>query len=209
VAYDPDKHHRRSIRLPQYDYAQPGVYFVTICTHERECVLGEVIDGVMRLNDWGIVADRFWDEVAAHFHGAAIDAHIIMPNHAHANIVIVRTPTRRGEVSSPVSSTHDPTRSEVPSPSSPISPATQGGETPPLRPTLGQIVAYYKYQTTKTINLMRGMPGAKFWQRNYWEHVIRNEAEMNRIQEYIENNPTRWSNDQLHPTAQPNRFNQG
>ena len=133
MAYDPDKHHRRSIRLPQYDYAQPGVYFVTICTHKRECVLGEVVDGVMILNDWGIVADRFWGEVSAHFHGVAVDAHVIMPNHVHANIVIVNDPIRRGEVASPTLTAGD----------------TQGGETPPLQPTLGQIVAYYKYQTTK------------------------------------------------------------
>lgn len=187
MTYDPEKHHRRSIRLPQYDYAKSGVYFVTICTHERECVLGDVVDGVMVLNDWGIIADEFWDEVSAHFHGVAIDAHVIMPNHVHANIVIIHNPTRRGEVASP---------------------ASWGGVSPPLRPALGQIVAYYKYQTTKAINLMRNMPGAKFWQRNYWEHVIRNEAEMNRILEYIETNPARWSDDQLHPAAQPNRFNQ-
>ena len=195
MAYDPDKHHRHSIRLPQYDYAQPGVYFVTICTHKHECVLGDVIDGVMTLNDWGTVADRFWDEVSAHFHGVAVDAHAVMPNHVHANIVIVRDPLRRGEVASPSMAT---------------TPAAElGGETPPLQPTLGQIVAYYKYQTTKAINLLRGMPGAKFWQRNYWEHVIRNEAEMDRIRDYIETNPARWSDDQLHPDARPTRFNQG
>jgi REP element-mobilizing transposase RayT len=190
MAYDPEKHHRRSIRLPQYDYSQSGVYFVTICTHEHECMLGEIVDGVMILHDWGIVANQFWDEVAVHFPGIAIDAHVIMPNHTHVNLVIVNQHPRRGEVSSPASS-----------------PAAQGGKTPPLRPTLGQIVAYYKYQTTKSINLLRGMPGEKFWQRNYWEHVIRNEAEMNRIREYIETNPARWSDDQLHPAAQPNRFN--
>jgi putative transposase len=150
MAYDPAKHHRRSIRLPRYDYAQPGVYFVTLCTHKHECVLGEVVDGVMILNDWGIHADQFWGEVSAHFHGVAVDAHVTMPNHAHANIVVVRDLIRRGEVSSPAPT---PTRDDI-----------QGGETPPLRmPALGQIVAYYKYQTTKTINLMRGMPGAKFW----------------------------------------------
>ena len=195
MAYDPDKHHRRSIRLPQYDYAQPGVYFVTICTHKHECVLGDVIDGLMILNDWGTAADRFWNEVSAHFHGVAVDAHVIMPNHAHANIVIVHDSTRRGEVASPSMAT--------------LRAAEPGGVSPPLQPTLGQIVAYYKYQTTKAINLMRGTPGAKFWQRNYWEHVIRNDAEMNRIREYIETNPERWSDDQLHPAAQPNRFNQG
>jgi hypothetical protein len=85
----------------------------------------------------------------------------------------------------------------------------EGGETPPLRPpTLGQIVAFYKYQTTKIINPMRDMVGARFWQRNYWEHVIRSDAEMQRIQEYIQTNPARWSDDQLHPDARPNRFNQ-
>ena len=195
MAYDPDKHHRRSIRLPQYDYAQPGVYFVTICTHEHECVLGEIVDGVMILNDWGIVADRFWDEVSAHFHGVAVDAHVIMPNHAHANIVIMRRSHSVGARSPRPHGNDSRAR-------------TQGGETPPLQPTLGQIVAYYKYQTTKAINLMRGMPGTKFWQRNYWEHVIRNEAEMDRIREYIDDNPARWSDDQLHPAARPNRFNQ-
>ena len=196
MAYDPDKHHRRSIRLPQYDYAQPGVYFVTICTHEHECILGEVVDDVMILNDWGIVTNQFWKEVAAHFCGVAIDAHVIMPNHVHANIVIVSDNTRRGEETSL-------------SPATTQGGETQGGETQPLQPTLGQIVAYYKYQTTKAINLLRGMPGTKFWQRNYWEHVIRNDAEMDRIREYIETNPARWSDDQLHPAARPNRFNQG
>ena len=195
MAYDPDQHHRRSIRLPQYDYAQPGVYFVTICAHEHECVLGEIVDGAMILNEWGIIVDRLWDDVSAHFHGVAVDAQVIMPNHAHANIVIVRHPLRRGEVASPSMAT---TRGDM-----------QDGENPPLQPTLGQIVAYYKYQTTKAINLMRGMLGAKFWQRNYWEHVIRNEVEMNRIREYIETNPERWDEDQLHPAAKPNRFNQG
>ena len=210
MTYDPEKHHRRSIRLPQYDYTQSGVYFVTICTHERECVLGDVVDGVMILNDWGIIADRFWDEVSAHFRGVAIDAHVIMPNHVHADIVIVQNPIRRGEVSSPALAT---TRAAIQGGGTPPALATtraaiQGGGTPPLQPALGQIVAYYKYQTTKAINLMRDMPGAKFWQRNYWEHVIRNDAEMSRILEYIETNPARWSNDQLYPAAQPNRFNQ-
>jgi len=78
----------------------------------------------------------------------------------------------------------------------------QGGETPPLRPTLGQIVAYFKYQTTKAINQMRDMPGAPVWQRNYWEHVIRNEAELARIRQYIADNPARWTEDQLNPAAQ-------
>ena len=76
-------------------------------------------------------------------------------------------------------------------------------------PTLGQIVAYFKYQTTKSINQMREMPGARFWQRNYWEHVIRDETDLNRIRRYIQTNPLRWVDDQLHPDAPPNKYNRG
>jgi hypothetical protein len=75
------------------------------------------------------------------------------------------------------------------------------------KPTLGQIVGYYKYETAKQINLLRGMPGIPFWQRNYWEHIIRNEASRDRIRQYIKNNPGQWEKDQLHPGAPPNRFN--
>lgn len=75
------------------------------------------------------------------------------------------------------------------------------------KPTLGQIVAYYKYQTTKTINQMRGAPGARFWQRNYWEHIIRNETSYRRISEYVRTNPASWETDSLHPDAPSNRFN--
>ncbi len=81
-----------------------------------------------------------------------------------------------------------------------------GRDTQPLRfATLGQIVAFYKYQTTKTINQTRDMAGVRFWQRNYWEHVIRNEPEMQRIRGYIETNPARWSDDRLYPAAEIDR----
>ena len=75
------------------------------------------------------------------------------------------------------------------------------------RPALGQIVAYYKYETTKRINQLRDMAGVPVWQRNYWEHIIRHQESLDRIREYIENNPARWAEDQLHPDASPNPFN--
>ena len=194
MPYDPDIHHRRSIRLPGYDYAQPGAYFVTICTHQRECVLGDIVNGHMELNELGDIVARFWLQVPVRFPSVIVDACVTMPNHGHATIII--TDTRRGVVATP-----DPTRAD--------NDAGQGRETQPLRnPTLGQIVAFYKYQTTKAINQMRDTAGVRFWQRNYWEHVIRNEAEMQRIREYIETNPSRWNDDQLHPAARANRFNQ-
>ena len=188
MTYNPEIHHRRSIRLPGYDYAQSGAYFVTVCAYQQESVFGGVVDGGMVLNDWGRIVDQFWVEVSLHFPVVTVDLQVTMPNHVHAIIVIAPDDTpRRGGV------TRD----------------CRGGVTPPLQPALGQIVAYYKYQTTKTINLMRNMPGVRLWQRNYWEHVIRDEAEMNRIREYIETNPARWADDQLHPAASSNQFNRG
>jgi hypothetical protein len=76
------------------------------------------------------------------------------------------------------------------------------------RPSLGQIVAYYKYETTRQINELRDMPGVPFWQRNYWEHIIRDNDSLERIRQYIRDNPARWDEDQMHPDAPPNPFNQ-
>ena len=117
MKYDPAKHHRRSIRLKGYAYASPGAYFVTICTQNHECVLGDVVDGHMMLNDTGRIADQVWPAVADHFAGVEIDLWVTMPNHVHAIIVICT-----GAVTAPV-------------------PA------PVPAPTLGKIVAYFKYQT--------------------------------------------------------------
>jgi len=175
--------------LKEYDYATPGAYFVTICTQNRECVLGDVVDEHMVLNDIGRIADQFWPAVADHFTDVAVDAWVAMPNHVHAIIVI-----GGGAVTAP-----------VPAPV----PAPLRVPLPVPAPTLGKIVAYFKYQTTKSINQTRDTPGARFWQRNYWEHIVRNEADLGAIRQYVETNPTRWTDDQLHPDAPPNKFNRG
>jgi len=195
MKYNPQKHHRQSIRLRQYDYSWPGMYFVTICVREKECVLGEIIGGEMHLSEWGKIVHELWDEIPNHFPNVSIDGRVTMPNHGHAIIKIDHA--RRGAVAAPhTAASHNgnmggETGEEM------------GGETPPLRPTLGQIVAYYKYQTAKRINALRGMPGVPFWQRNYWEHVVRDELDLNRIRQYIENNPQRWHEDQLNPIVSP------
>lgn len=191
MTYDPRKHHRRSIRLQRYDYASPGAYFITVCVQHRECLLGHVVDGEMQLNVCGHIVDDFWEMVPAHFAGGArtlvaVDAHVTMPNHIHAIVVI----TGAGEDG-------------------------EGAATAPLRrtdtmiarPKLGRIVAFFKYQTTKMINEVQDTPGARFWQRNHWEHVIRDERAYRKIRQYVENNPARWELDRLHPDAPPNRFN--
>ncbi len=210
MTYNPQKHHRQSIRLRQYDYAWPGAYFVTICVREKECVLGEIVDGEMQLSEWGQIVHAFWDAIPEHFPNVSIDCRATMPNHGH--VIIKINYDRRGAVAAPNGAAPD---GAAPNIAAPIDAApdvatstvdavgTQGGETPPLRPTLGQIVAYYKYQTTKRINALRGTPGIPFWQRNYWEHVVRDEIDMNRIRHYIENNPLRWHEDQLNPIVPP------
>ena len=176
MTYDPDKHHRRSIRLKGYDYAQSGAYFVTICTKDRECLFGDIVDGEMRLNDMGHMVARVWNEIPGHFPHDDVDEFIIMPNHFHG-VIVIRNDIRRGEVSSPSGGGND---------------QIQGGETPPLRKRLGQIVAFFKYQSAKHINQSRKTPGHAVWQRNYYEHIIRCDDELNRIRQYIIDNPAQW-----------------
>jgi putative transposase len=206
MTYHPQKHQRQSIRLRQYDYSWPGAYFVTLCVREKDCVLGEIVDGEMRLSEWGRIVHEFWDVIPDHFPNVSVDGRITMPNHGHAIIKIDHA--RRGAVAAPhvatpnVVASHDAMSDDAASHDGNAGGKT-GEETSPLRPTLGQIVAYYKYQTTKRINELRGRPGVPFWQRNYWEHVVRDEIDLNRIRQYIENNPLRWHEDQLNPIAPP------
>ena len=90
--YDPDKHHRRSIRMRGYDYSQEGVYFVTVCTQDRQCLFGEVVDGEIRLNDAGRIIERWWFELNHKFSTVETDKFVIMPNHFHGVVVIADVP---------------------------------------------------------------------------------------------------------------------
>lgn len=198
---DRKEHRRRSIRLPGYDYASAGFYFVTICARRGECLLGEVVDGEMHINDWGQIASQCWSRIPDHFQHVELDAWVVMPNHMHGIIVI----TSKGEASpASASSTDDLTSTEPQHQCK--APARDAS---PLQPgSLGAIVGNFKSVTTRRINRRRDMAGTPFWQRNYWEHIIRNQASLDRIREYIEDNPACWADDQLHPDAPPNRFNQ-
>ncbi len=191
------KHHRRSIRLPEYDYSQEGVYYITICTQDRRCLFGGIINGRVKLSEYGKIAERFWRDMTEYCDGILLDTFVIMPNHMHAIIVIIGDVIRRGEVASPLGGTVDISGKpgdgiEIP-----------GEVTSPLRGTgkhtLGQILAFYKYQTTKSINAIKNTPGNKIWQRNYWEHVIRNEKSLHKIRGYIRDNPWHWASDDENP----------
>lgn len=200
--FDPKKHHRRSIRLKGYDYSKPGAYFVTIVAWQRECLFGEIHDGEMQLNQYGEIVQTWWDEIPKHFPNVETISFVIMPNHIHGIILItdkrstVPVPDNqnneigRGVVSTPKKETQK--RGEIP--------AQPGGGTPLRAPTLGQVVAYFKYQSTKEMNALDDTGTiTKFWQRNYYERVIRNEKEMAKIWDYIETNPIHWAEDDENP----------
>jgi putative transposase len=173
------QHTRRSIRLKGHDYSQPGAYFVTVCTQDRACLFGEVADGEMRLNPAGQLVERGWCAIPDHFPLARLDAFVVMPNHAHGIIVL-----------STVRATHA---------SRPHHPAPPGRPRGPQRHSIGAIVGSFKSAVTKNINASRGTPGAPVWQRNYYEHVVRDEGSLNRIRQYILDNPAQWAMDRDNP----------
>ena len=166
------KHDRKSIRLPKYDYAQAGAYFVTICVDGRECVLGRVVGGDFEASDFGEIANSEILATNGNFQFVDINHWCIMPNHMHM-IVEIHEASGRGEVTSPLHSDSKVTQ-----------------------PTLGQIIASYKYHSTKAINQMLGTPGVRFWQRNYYERVIRTQSEFEAIYDYIQGNPLNWEQDE-------------
>ncbi len=184
MKYNPDIHHRRSIRLRNYDYSQTGAYFVTICVQHRECLFGEITDRVMRLNDAGNIVAEQWKWLGKQYDHVELDEWRIMPNHMHGIIVI--TDVVGGGGLRKGGSRTAPT-----------------GNAPVKRKPLGRLIGAFKTVSTKHVNILRNTPGNKLWQRNYWEHIIRNNTELQRICEYIQNNPARWQEDALHPDQPP------
>jgi len=204
--YDPTRHHRRSIRHPGYDYTSPGPYFVTICVQNRECLLGDLYDWEMHRNQWGEIVEEEWLQLTKRFPLVVLDAHMVMPNHFHGIIGITEPPSDadeseagRGVVPTPVST---PIPTPVPTPiPTPVS-TPEGEETSPLRlipGSLGQVMAYFKYQSTKRINALRGAPGVRVWQRNYYDRIVRNDRALAAIRQYIYDNPANWALDPDNP----------
>jgi REP element-mobilizing transposase RayT len=176
---------RQSIRLKEYDYAQPGAYFVTVVSHQRQNFFGEIIDGEIILNQVGEIVEQTWVDIPKHFPNVNVDIFVIMPNHIHGIINIIE----RG----PVGATH-----ESPLPESlPKSPKPE----PPhksttLKPrTLGVIVGLFKSTASKRIHSAGLINHHKIWQRNYYEHIIRDEDDHQQIADYIETNPLNWEYD--------------
>lgn len=177
MPYNPNIHHRRSIRLKEYDYTQASAYFVTIVTYQRAHLFGKIVEGVMKLNKWGEIARREWFKTAELRPYVELydDEFVVMPNHVHGiiwNVGALRRNPRTG--------------------------AGAADEKPHVEAgSLGAIVRAYKSAVTYAINAARQTRGMVVWQRNYYEHIIRNEADVKRIRDYIANNPLKWTEDRL------------
>jgi len=167
--YDPDRNHRRSIRLKEYNYSQVGAYFVTICIQNRELLLDDI--GIR------LMVQKWWHALPEKFTHIRNDQFVIMPNHIHGIIFIASVGADQR-----VCPDHSPQR----------------------KPTLGTIVQWFKTMTTNDyikavrMNNVGPFPG-KLWQRNYYEHIIRDETDLNSIRQYIIDNPGKWEEDEENP----------
>lgn len=171
------QYHRRSIRLPGYDYRQPGMYFVTICTWEKQILFGEIAEGIMLLNQIGRIVEEEWRKTSALRPYVRLDEFVIMPNHFHA---IVEMCECRG------------TARRAPAPER---------FAQPVSGSLPTVIRSFKSAVTKRVNHLRRTPtsGVPLWQGNYYEHMIRNEDDLRRVCEYLQTNPTRWELDHENP----------
>ncbi|MEM3554650.1 MAG: transposase [Candidatus Micrarchaeaceae archaeon] len=207
MPYDPQRHHRRSIRLPGYDYTQPGAYFVTLVTQDRECLFGEIVDGEMHLNDAGHVAERCWRDIPAHFPHITLDVFVIMPNHVHGILWIVGDDMAGAKNFSPHPRTRGENAGDDPGDDMAVgaknfSPLPPPPPTPSLPPrgtskTIGSVVRGFKIGVTKWFRQNTSI--YTVWQRNYYEHIIRDEEDLRRIRQYIRDNPARWAMDHENP----------
>ena len=185
---------RRSLRLKGYDYTHAGAYFVTICAQDQACLFGNVVDGCMCLNDAGHMLARLWNDIPARFVGVEVDAFVVMPNHVHGILVLpdaANGATTRGATTRVA-------------PTNPV----DVGATLVVAPALGEVVAAFKSATT--VHYIRGVKARawppfqlRLWQRNYYEHVVRDEKALDGIRRYIDENPARWAFDDENPDKVP------
>jgi len=165
---------RRSIRLRDFDYSQPGAYFVTICTKDRAPLLGSVDDWQMRLNEFGYIVRECWCDLPNHYRYVQLDEFVVMPNHIHG-ILIIGPDVGAGS---------------EPAPTTPTTRKRHG---------LPEIIRSFKTFSARRMNERRKTAGFAVWQRNYWEHVIRSQKSLDRIRAYISTNAERWHLDRENP----------
>ncbi|MGB0929229.1 MAG: transposase [Chitinophagales bacterium] len=213
--YDPNKHHRRSIRLKDYDYSQEGLYFITICVKNWNHLFGYIEDGVMFLNDAGKLVEREWLKIPNRFQNTRLHEYVVMPNHFHSILEIVdvdnvgaslvdaqKTDIEKSKTGGIVQDSDQLQNNglnieNIGQPQG-IAPTIE----PTTKKTIGDMIG--AFQSIVTVEYIRGVKNCgwqrfdkKLWQRNYWEHIIRNEKAYQNISNYIINNPQKWENDRF------------
>ena len=164
---------RKSTRLPGYDYSLPGAYFITIVSHRRECLFGNVVEAEIHNNRYGQIVEKAWTDLRFHYPHLNLGAFIVMPNHVHGIVIINEVEHLVGRSS----------KAGIP------------------RLGLPEIVRALKSFSARRINELRKMQGSPVWQRSYYDRIIRNESELHDITEYILSNPMNWQEDELRTDA--------
>ena len=178
MIHRPKYHELGSKQLPRYDYSQPGAYFITIRAADRRCIFGDIVDGEIRLNKNGSIVAEQWAGLPSHYLNTILDEFVIMPNHVHGIICLTnRSPTSVGAGFQPASFSH------------------------PTKPRHGlpEIIRGFKTFSALGINRLQGTSGQPVWQRNYYEHVVRGEDDLDRIRRYNVENPLTWADDPENP----------
>ena len=169
--YDPEYHHRRSIRLKGYDYSREGMYFITICTYERQRSFGYIGNATMYLNQTGIVARKCWLDIPVHYPNVVLHDFIVMPDHIHGIIELVGVGVGVGVGVQNFEPRHHEYQKIIPR-------------------SVGSIIRGYKIGVTKWFR--ENQMGTRIWQRNFYEHIIRDDQSYDRISQYIIDNPAKW-----------------
>ena len=190
--YDPRIHHRRSIRLRGYDYSHGGAYFVTIVTQGGACLFGEVLEAQMQMNEAGSMVQEVWWGLSQRFAGVEVGSMVVMPNHLHGVIAL-----------------YEPVGAPLVGAQSRGNRATVDNRaTTRVAPTLGSVVGAFKSLTT--VEYVRGVRArgwapfrGRLWQRNYYEHIVRGDKSLERIEQYILDNPANWYLDKENPLNMP------
>ena len=197
MPFNPHIHHRKSIRLKGYDYAQPGLYFITICSQNRACYFGNIVDRKMLLNDAGMMVENEWLKLPNRFQNIQLHEYVVMPNHFHAILEIVGATLVIAQndmvvqnddesQNERIAQNDDQSQNEMVAQNDDQSQKGQPQGIAPTGKTVGNMVG--AFQSIVTVEYIRGVKtlgwqpfDGKLWQRNYWEHIIRNDDEYQRI----------------------------
>ena len=199
MSYNPKIHHRRSIRLKGYDYSQAGAYFITICCKNRLCRFGDIIENEMALNEYGQIAYNEWIKLSERFTNFELDVFQIMPNHMHGIIVLNNVGATLAVAQNGVVAQNDDI------PQNDMVADIGAGATARVAPTItvGDMVGAYKSLVANgclDIYKSKKITMGKLWQRNYHEHIIRDEQSYQTISNYIITNPAKWNDDKFYNT---------